>query len=610
MLRLHSRPRVRDPRPRVGFLPVRPCPRILAPPRAGLGSGERFMEGLALQVVDSSAARARRVFDELVRGALPPVSATDAPRAVTALLGLPSEHLDRLLDGQGRPLGASPTVLRLRVGQALGRGFARQLAAQPEEARERYLRETLPAIWWLDCHYGYTPFEDIHDHLDRATADVLWRTMVWVLVEMAHRVEPPRRERCPEDFLRGVRSTPGVGLDGESDEWSLLTRGLYRAISQPVSRRPVLAALFEHCRSPRVLSYVTSLDPVRNDAALLAELIVDGSDRAAMMALAAYLRADATMGVRSKTRDSLRVNAGRLTMTRIASLYGWLELLGDPDLRLAETLMELGATRLQMASQPDSPRGALTLRSATAFRPERLYSALALRGGERLRQRAAAEVLERLARRFRGEAAVDGPMDSRWSSWMTRATRDVCAPEGRTEARVVPLVMRAVHQASQALDREIPLGRVAVPVEATARLRAFVELLIYFARRLPGDDLGRSLARTLLGTALGTIQRRPELVRGLEALIVLDHLEESEGPAPLIANAFALFAARPFLERWRATERGEVDLASPRGLRVAAVLPAAPTLPGPALGDPWGRFPGSAPPSLLARLMRWWRAGL
>jgi len=527
--------------------------------------------GLSLQPADRSdraAWKAQQIFDEIFRSGLPadrparahadgrPVLSADLP----GLLGQVKELEDAL-----RREGSDPShIVQMRVNLLFARGFATRLKAQHPALREHFLVETLPVLWWIDLRFGYNPFEYLDETLEDVELDHVWQTTLRAVINLAHTVDPPKAA-TPSEMLRAVQETAARDVGQDSGDWPLLARGLYRCVQQPEERYQIVAALLSRCRSPLALSYVASLDAVRNNPRLLARLMERAGLQAAMVALVAYARSDKEVAVRRMVRRQLAVADPPLPSERLASLYGWLDLLGDPDPALADLLMELAVTRLreEKAARPLTDETTLVRPDDEAFRTERLFGEAARKLDGPARALAGARVLARMEARLSGLAPQDGRLDARWCGRMSRAVRNACAPWGVTDGAIVPYLMRAVHRASEALDREVPLTAVAHAEGAAERVRAFVELLILVARRLPDDETGRTLARTLLGAALATVQQREHMVRDMPVLMVLDHVQSAVGPAPPIRDALSLVAARPFLERWRAMERGHADLSGP-----------------------------------------------
>ena len=537
---------------------------------------------LRLQAVDPTASRAQRIFEEVFRRGLPkdgpqrtvpgehPVLSAEAPGLLA--------HVKELEETLRREGNDPSHVVQMRVNLLFARGFAARLKEQPRETRDHYLLETLPVLWWIDWRFGYNPFEYLDEALDETELDDFWRTSLVALTALAHDIDPPRA-RSPEEMLRAIRNTAARDLSSDAGDWPLLARGLYRFLQQPDERFAYVESFVDRCRSPVALSYVASLDAMRGSPEMLARLLTRGAPQAAMVALVAHARAASEVSVRRLVRRHIALADPPVASDRLASLYAWLEPLGNPDPELASLVLQLAAQRLQdeVSERSVPSTRALARAGESAYHPEALYAALARQIDGPARQLASARILERAELRLRGGALSDGALDSGWCGRYARAVRDACAPGGRTDENVVPLVMRAVHRASDSLTRNSSPHSIAMPLVAVDRARAFVELLVLLARRLPDDDVGRTLARTLLGTALGTIQDRPHLERDMPALMPLQHLTDVEGPPPRVRDAFSLVCARAFLERWRTVERGEADLSrSPKLEVVETVAPLVP----------------------------------
>jgi len=540
---------------------------------------------LSLQPVDRldrAALRAQQIFDEIFRSGLPSdrpgrVHTDDRPVLSAELPGLLSQVKE--LEEALKRDGSDPTnVVQMRVNLLFARGFATHLKAQHPALREHFLAETLPVLWWIDLRFGYNPFEHLDEALDDEELEHVWQTTLRTLVNLAHAVDPPVAA-TPSELLRAVQETAARDLRSDSGDWPILARGLYRAVQQPEERHPLIAALLTRCRSPLALSYVASLDAVRNNPRLVASLMERASLPAAMVALVAYARSDKEVAVRRLVRRQLAVADPPLPSERLASLYGWQDLLGEPDPALSDLLMELAVQRLreERAARPLTDEMALVRVDNEAFRTDRLYGEAARRLDGPARNLASARVLARMEARLSGLAAQDGRLDTRWCGRMARAVRNACAPWGQTDTALVPHLMRAVHRASEALEHEVPLTAVAHSESARERVRAYVELLILVARRMPDDETGRTLGRTLLGAALAAVQQREHLCQEMPILLVLEHLEAAMGKAPPVRDALSLGAARPFLERWRALERGRGDLSGPADVDWDVVELKAPT---------------------------------
>lgn len=590
---------------------------------------ELVSTALSLQPVDRidrAAVRAQQIFDEIFRSGLPadrpgrarPEGEADRPILSADLPGLLSQVKE--LEDALRREGTDPShVVQMRVNLLFARGFATRLKAQHPALREHFLVETLPVLWWIDLRFGYHPFEYLDEALDDVELEHVWQTTLRTIINFAHTIDPPRAA-TPSEMLRAVQETAARELRSDSGDWPLLARGLYRCAQQPEERYQLIAALLSRCRSPLALSYIASLDAVRNNPRLLARLMERGTLQAAMVALVAYARSDKEVAVRRLVRRQLSVADPALPSDRLASLYGWLDLLGDPDPALADLLMGLAVQRLREEQDarplsnglPDET--ALVRPDDEAFRTDRLFGEAARRLDGPARAIASTRVLARMEARLAGLAPQDGHLDPRWCGRMSRAVRNACAPWGQTDTAVVPYLMRAVHRASEALDREVPLTSVVHAETATERVRAYVEVLVLIARRLPDDETGRTLARTLLGAALATVQQREHLVQDMPVLMVLEHVEAVAGPAPPIRDALSLVAARPFLERWRAMEQGRADLSGPATIEwdvqelvdpLASRLAAdAELLTGP---DPEAVSVAPDPLSLVQRLRHWIR---
>jgi hypothetical protein len=525
---------------------------------------------LSLQPVDRldrAALRAQQIFDEIFRSGLPDrpgrAHADDRPILSAELPGLLGQvkELEEALKREG----SDPTnVVQLRVNLLFARGFATRLKAQHPALREHFLVETLPVLWWIDLRFGYNPFEHLDEALDDDELEHVWQTALRTVIDLAHTVDPPS-PAPPSELLRAVQETGARDLRSDAGDWPILARGLYRVVQQPEERYPLVAALLTRCRSPLALSYVASLDALRNNPRLLASLMERAGLQAAMVALVAYARSDKEVAVRRLVRRQLAVAEPPVPSERLASLYGWLDVLGEPDVALSDLLMELAVQRLrdEKAARPLTDETALARVDHEAFRSDRLYGEAARRLDGPARNLASARVLARMEARLTGLALQDGRLDPRWCGRMSRAVRNACAPWGQTDTAMVPHLVRAVHRASEALAREVPVSAVAHTEAAKERVRAYVELLILVARRLPDDETGRTLARTLLGAALATVQQRDHMVRDMPILLILEHVEATLGPAPPVRDALSLVAARPFLERWRALEHGRCDLSGP-----------------------------------------------
>lgn len=524
-------------------------------------------QALQRTATEQTATRAQRIFDEIFKSGLPtgaPGRASDGGRPVLSaeLPGLLSQVKE--LEEALRREGTDPShVVQMRVNLLFARGFATRLKEQHPALREQYLVENLPVLWWIDLRFGYNPFEYLDEALDDLEIDHFWQTTLRTVVNLAHAVDPPQ-SLTPSEMLRAVQETAARELRSDSGDWPLLSRGIYRCVQQPEERYELIAALLARCRSPLALSYVASLDAVRNNPRLLARLMERAGLQAAMVALVAYARSDHEVAVRRLVRRQFTVADPPVPSDRLASLYGWLDLLGDPDPAFGDLLMDLAVQRLREEQAVRAARSETGLvRNEEGFRTDRLYGEAARRCHGPERSLASRRVLARMEARLSGLATQDGPLDPRWCGRMSRAVRNAIAPWGFTEDAVVPALMQSVHRATEALDREVPLTSVVHATAAIDRVRAFVELLVLVARRVPDDDTGRTLARTLLGAALATLQQREHMLQDMPVLLVLEHVEATLGPAPRIRDALSLMAAKPFLERWRAMERGQTDLSGP-----------------------------------------------